>query len=448
MEVGSDGRPSILRNKMGKFVTPTPKSVGITMLDNFPNLEPRYKLSEKSTYLHVNLLHVLKIPDCVFTMNHLTRLDFGLNEIALLSPAVGQLQNLEQLWLNNNPLTSLPPELHLCKKLRVLDVRETKMVALPRELGRLEEWHEIDLTDTPLAEDLKKADIYADPWDTPKLVAHLDLMDKRATLRDQLEEKACAGVYLEIADDPAHRDRISALVDAIADAFPLPAEMKNVVRHCDRLMPKDPSSDFPKNHAAHIRAKFVALRRDNEKKKLQAELELKMRALYYDVIDPTHVEKYIKAIYQDPRKLEERPEDASGDELPLELEDIQFLIKNAPRLLPKTPKEITGHGVRAAVWRLQQELRDEREKCVRAVCGALKTLYADTEPPLVLKLGRDTCKLFERDRFATKKELAELKKLAADASALFPTDFHDAKPKRVKKKFVEQKRAETAGATQ
>ena len=55
-----------------------------------------------------------------------------------------------------------------------------------------------------------------------------------------------------------------------------------------------------------------------------------MRALYYDVIDPTHVEKYIKAIYQDPRKLEERPEDASGDELPLELEDIQFLIKNAP----------------------------------------------------------------------------------------------------------------------
>ena len=49
---------------------------------------------------------------------------------------------------------------------------------------------------------------------------------------------------------------------------------------------------------------------------------------------------------------------------------------------------------------------------------------------------------------ATKKELAELKKLAADASALFPTDFHDAKPKRVKKKFVEQKRAETAGTTQ
>ena len=151
------------------------------------------------------------------------------------------------------------------------------------------------------------------------------------------------------------------------------------------LRPADaggPFVDFPKNHAARIRAKFVTLRRDNEKKKLQAELELKMRALYYDVIDPTHVEKYIKAIYQDPRKLEERPEDASGDELPLEFEDIQFLIKNARALLPKTPKEITGHGVRAAVWRLQQELRDEREKCVRAVCGALKTLYADTEPPL------------------------------------------------------------------
>ena len=93
-------------------------------------------------------------------------------------------------------------------------------------------------------------------------------------------------------------------------------------------------------------------------------------------------------------------------------------------------------------------VEDEREECVRAVCGALKSLYADAEPPLVGRLGRGTCKLFERDRFATKKELAELKKWAADASALFPTDFHDAKPKRVKKKFVEQKRAETAGTTQ
>lgn len=439
----NDGRPSILRNKAGVQYA-TPKSVGLTMLDAFPNLQPRYDLSKKSTYLHVNLLHVLKIPECVFEMHHLTRLDFGMNEILSLSPAIGQLQNLEQLWLNHNPLTTLPPELHLCKKLRVLDVRSTKMVALPLELGRLEKWHEIDVTETPLMEDLK--DIYSDPWDTPKLIAHLDLLDKRVTLQAALFEKACAGVYLEIADDPVHRDRISLLVDAVAAAFPEPSEMKNCVRHCDRLLPMDPSSEFPKAAAQRIRSKYITLRRDNDKKRLSAELELKMRALYYDVIDPTRVEHYIRAIYQDPRKLEERPEDASGDEAPLELEDIQFLIRYASQLLPGTPGEITGHGVRSAVWALQQELVDARESCVRAVCAALKALYADAEPPLVLELGRATCKLFERDRFATKKELGELKKLSADASALFPAEFSVARPKKVRKKFKEREKAEAAGA--
>jgi hypothetical protein len=37
----------------------------------------------------------------------------------------------------------------------------------------------------------------------------------------------------------------------------------------------------------------------------------------------------------------------------LELEDIEFLIENASRLFPTKPEEITGAGVRCAVWALQ-----------------------------------------------------------------------------------------------
>jgi predicted Zn-dependent protease with MMP-like domain len=45
--------------------------------------------------------------------------------------------------------------------------------------------------------------------------------------------------------------------------------------------------------------------------------------------------------------------------------------------------------------------------------------------------------LFERDRFATKKELEEMKKLAADASQHFPAEFDQAmaNPAAVKASF-------------
>ena len=50
-------------------------------------------------------------------------------------------------------------------------------------------------------------------------------------------------------------------------------------------------------------------------------------------------------------------------------------------------------------------------------------------------LAQATAQLFERDRFATKRELEELKKLAADASALFPAEFRSAEPSAVRMLF-------------
>lgn len=72
-----------------------------------------------------------------------------------------------------------------------------------------------------------------------------------------------------------------------------------VARHCDRTFPPDlaQAEDAPAA-AAKIRKKYIVLRRSNERKLLASQLELKMRALYYDVIDPTAVEGYIASIYK------------------------------------------------------------------------------------------------------------------------------------------------------
>lgn len=72
-----------------------------------------------------------------------------------------------------------------------------------------------------------------------------------------------------------------------------------VARHCDRLFPPDlaEAKDAPAA-AAKLRKKFTVLGRANERKRLASHLELQMRALYYDVIDPAAVEGYIASIYQ------------------------------------------------------------------------------------------------------------------------------------------------------
>lgn len=424
-----------MRRSAALIKSPTPETLGIVKGD-IVSLEPRYAMSLRSKQLHLTMLGLYRVPEHVFSLGHLIRLDLGYNELSELTPLVGQLAHLEQLWLNDNPIEALPTEIQFCKKLKTLDLRDTALASVPRELGRLRALAEIDLAGTPYAEgELRAQSLYRCPADTERLMVHLDVQDKRATLRLEMFERACAGVYREIADVPEQRELIHSLVSAVGDEFPDLPDMRNVVRNCDRLLPANPGA-HPAAHAARkIRSQFTNLRRDNDKKRLSAELELKMRALYYDNIDPAAVEGYIRSIYV-----------AENGERPLELEDIQFLIRNAARLLPDQPEEIRGDRVRAAVWGLQQQLTDERTACIRDVCTSLASVYPDAEPHLVEALGRDVCDQFKRERFATKKELGELKKLSADAGALFPPEFQNAEPRQVKMIFRAREAEQLAGA--
>lgn len=79
---------------------------------------------------------------------------------------------------------------------------------------------------------------------------------------------------------------------------------RQVARHCDRLFPPDLAAAGrldPSVVAARLREKFTILGRKNERKRLASQLELKMRAIYYDVIDPAAVEGYIASIYEEVR---------------------------------------------------------------------------------------------------------------------------------------------------
>jgi len=74
----------------------------------------------------------------------------------------------------------------------------------------------------------------------------------------------------------------------------------------------------------------------------------------------------------------------------LELEDIQFLIKNAAALFPPNPEHITGPGIRSAVWGLQNDLIRQRQAVVDKLLHVLVNgLYPDREPQEVAQLAAE-----------------------------------------------------------
>ncbi|KAJ8599263.1 hypothetical protein CTAYLR_006231 [Chrysophaeum taylorii] len=402
-----------MRSRAPRVSAATPRKLGLCK-GELASLAPKYAVAARSRVLHLSYLGLYCIPEHVFALRLIIRLDVGHNELVEISPSVGDLGVLEELWVNDNPIRALPTELGRCRKLRVLDARRTRLEKLPAVLGRLQ-LDEIDIGHTPYAA--------SSPDDTPALLAHLAMLDERETLTKDMMDRASAGIYREVSD----RDAVRGMVAAVADEFAEVADLRNVVRNCDRLLPRNVGSDRAKA-ARRVREKFVALRRDNDRKRASAELELKMRALYYDRIDPAKVEGYIKAIYE------------KNDDKPLQLEDVRFLVQHAPRLFPDDPSEIEGRRIRDNVWTLQEKLTEDRASCVRDVVSVLKTsVYADVEPPLVDDLARAVCDQFKRDRFATKAELRDLKKLAADAHLVFPPEFHKAKPAKVRAAFKQHK---------
>lgn len=405
-----------MRSRSPKLKAPSPQRSGLCSEESLRSLAPLYAAAIRSRVLHLTALGLRAVPEHAFSARQLIRLDVSHNELGELSPSVGLLTNLIELWANANPLRALPPELEKCHKLQVLDLRDTAVRELPTELGRLTGVVDIDLRGTPYAQ-------YHDHTDTKTLMRDLARRDRRRALERELIDKASAGVYREVAGE--RRAEIRALTAALADEFEDLADLRDVVRNCDRLLPKDPVGD-QRTAARRVRQRFTQLRRDNDRKRLSADLELKLRGLYYDNIDPAKVEGYIADVY-----------DNGPDERRLELEDVQFLVKHAPRLFPPDdPSAIRGADVRSAVWSLQASLDSERAACVADVANALLAhLYSDVEPPLVHKLAKDTCDQFQRERFATKAELRELKKLAADATTFFPPEFHNAKPHKIKAAF-------------
>ena len=375
------------------------------------------KLQQASVTGTLHLAHagLTQVPPEVFKLTGLVRLDLAWNDLEALPADIGKLTKLEQLWLNSNPLGALPKELELCRRLKVLDLRDTQLRTLPPELSRAPNVVEIDLRGAelePVAQEAFAA------GGTLGLLTHLRAEDLKNTLEKALEGRLAEGVYREVADTERGQAQIKALVQEVFTEFTEMDDVKNLVRNAERLFPPDiGAASAPK-----IRRVFMKLRRQNEMKKLAAELELKMRAIYFDRIDPSCVEGIVKSIYAEIHTLG----------------DIQFLIQHARELFPPEASDVDAAVLRQDLKGLQDRLARERAAAIAGLAKALRSVYSHLEPKLIGQLADAVAEFF--------RKVEEIKKLAADAGMLFPAEFETAmeNPKAIRIAF---KRNNTLNAT-
>ncbi len=294
----------------------------------------------------------------------------------------------------------------------MIDARNTMLQGLPTELGKLVSLIEIDLRGVKLPQQY----IDACQEGTASLLRLLSRLGERTKLMQQLGTTLRNGKYREISDSEKGQIMVEELVAKMFSTFTDPEEQKNLIRNAERLFPEDISHANP----VKIKETFVSLRRENEMKKLSAELELKLRQIYFDAINPAHVEGIVKGIYSAITKLE----------------DIQFLIRYAKLLFPSKSNEIDPLVVRQNMLEMQAKMAAERAAALASLTKMLRGHYESIEPERVLALV---------DRVAPHfKKVEDIKKLTADAGVFFPAEFDQAVPKNIKGKFVEEKRAAEA----
>ena len=215
------------------------------------------------------------------------------------------------------------------------------------------------------------------------------------------------------------RDVILQLVEDASEMFTQLSDFKLFIRRVDKLLPQridDISSATLKN----AKERFHALRDDTNKSRLAADIEIKIRAIYFDRIERTEVASLIESIYKHVHSLE----------------DIQFLVKFSTVLFPTDgPQGVTGELILKNIQDLQAELKEKRETVVAAVINVMAQLYPEQEPSLIEERAMQICKKYQKGRFITEKEQNTINQIVADSAEFFPPDFISATPEYISDKM-------------
>lgn len=122
-------------------------------------------------------------------------------------------------------------------------------------------------------------------------------------------------------------------------------DIKTLTRRLSILLP-DKLDDCTPAAIEACKRKFYSMQRDTQRKRMSAEVEIRLRNIYFDRIERSMVEDILASIYK-------------AVEL---LEDIEFLVKYSSQVLPPQPEEaLDGQLIWRNILTLQGELTEKRD---------------------------------------------------------------------------------------
>ncbi|MBS0629013.1 MAG: leucine-rich repeat domain-containing protein [Verrucomicrobia bacterium] len=89
------------------------------------------------TELDLEYIELISIPNQIWQLTNLQKLNLGENQLTSIPKEIGQLTNLQQLFLDKNQLTSIPNEIGHLTNLHNLNLNHNHLISIPNEIGHL-----------------------------------------------------------------------------------------------------------------------------------------------------------------------------------------------------------------------------------------------------------------------------------------------------------------------
>ena len=229
----------------------------------------KLQIAQKSGNLSLASSNLFKIPEKVFFIITLLRLDISNNNIEVIPSDIGNLVKLKQLWANQNPIRCLPAEIYKCVALESLDLSYTKIVMLPREIANVHKLNDIKLDNCPLEEKFLFA--------YRQGIAHLWKFLKRKVDRKKYKEEVFRRLRENVypAEDPRQVMELTLNVFRCLKNVET-SGLKMLVHNMNRIFPEKIGYADPER----IRDKIQNIENDLAKREELSLLTLKLKSKY------------------------------------------------------------------------------------------------------------------------------------------------------------------------